>query len=242
MANHIRKRTVLILFCMVIVWSIQSGCKTATSTREGVARNEEPIREEAAADNGETPHVIWEVPTPLGQPEYFLRFMDGSIIRRRFLSPADGGLLKGAIYLSEMSPGGQHIDTASRDIIIRLCSDAEGGLGNISDTEICSTVITTPERPRQSDPFIIQVEFSLACQIEKGEHYWLVLEPGWRERPSFREGEQKTYIDLLTEGETRSDAVMRTEWQPGFDGGELGDENSRPCLCDLSVYSKGRED
>jgi hypothetical protein len=194
--------------------------------------------------------VIWELPPDVpgtvraiwprseidSSPKSFIRLTDGRAFARRFRAPETGALLQGAFYVRQIGTSSERVDNESRQVVLSVCRDLEGTLGDIAATTLCATTATAPQRGR--DRTVRRVPFSLECRMTRGVWYWLVLEAEWEEPPPVSEFSQK--VDLLSCDVGPADGLMRAFFAAEFGRGRLGDRRGVTFLADLELLGEPR--
>jgi len=140
-------------------------------------------------------------------------------IARPFRAPVSGQIIEGAFYVAGTdTPKG-------RDIIVSVCTDKSGRLGDIGKTRLASTVAKVRlRRKSQIDHRIWRVPFSVRCQVVGNRRYWLVLEPAWREplRLSVPPGPSE-YVGFVVAEPPPRDTVLRVHHRWGIGAGNYTD-------------------
>jgi hypothetical protein len=149
----------------------------------------------------------------------------GQALARRFLATAPAQGVEGAFYLVEM----QSYDAPTLDLLVSVCTDNNGHLGDISKTALDATLLMigppgwerlwVPYRPGQeqsgSAPRLTawkahdapcKVDFAVPCKLNGGSYYWIVIEPNWLPQSA---DEPVNFVVLLTERSMRPTTIHR---------------------------------
>jgi hypothetical protein len=201
--------------------------------------------------------LIWTTP-----PEAALRAISllqlytvglgpGDAVARRFQAPASGHHVRGAFYivmaLFYSRPG--------LDVVVSVCADTNGRLGDIASTRLCATRVTarlplgyrgewdlddrasapgsSPSEiklPNVFDSPPYEVDFSMPCKLKRGNWYWLTIEP--RMDTSAKSWDEEPMLLVLATSSSPLNSVQRS-WIRGAGGKRKNWD--RPCRENLAA-------